>query len=286
VSSDSIAVSGLTADQRRAFQTDGFVHLPAVFEAAAMQDEWWAELAETRGALRDDPVTWRPQHGGLKRAKQAGIQRRFETARTKGVIDALLGVDTWDWPRDWGTTLVTFPCGRPASEWDVPADNWHWDNPTAWNRARLTGLFIVALVGDVRAAGGGTLVLAGSPQLVLRHYGAMPAEKRALGKPYEMGRFARSHPWLAALTGHAPSPGDRIAAFMRAGGEVDGVPVRVVELTGDAGDVIVCHPLIVHSRAPNCGTTPRMMRIKQHFKSHEAQWLTKAAEEARRKGKL
>ena len=27
-------------------------------------------------------------------------------------------------------------------------------------------------------------------------------------------RFHRSHPWLMALTGQAPSPADRIAAFM------------------------------------------------------------------------
>jgi hypothetical protein len=200
----------------------------------------------------------------------------------KGAIDALLGEEEWDWPRDWGRAIVTFPSGRPASEWDVPTDIWHWDNPTAWNRKRLTGLFIVACVNQVRPAHGGTLVLAGSPQLVLRHYETLPAEKRALGHIYEIGRFRRSDPWLATLSGHAPSPPDRIAAFMQAGGEVGGVRVRVVELTGEPGDVVFCHPLIVHGTAPNCGTAPRMMRIKQHFKSREAVRLTKAGEAARK----
>ena len=51
--------------------------------------------------------------------------------------------------------------------------------------------------------------------------------------PWE--RFHRSHPWLMALTGQAPSPADRIAAFMDRETLVEGVPLRVVELTGSRG---------------------------------------------------
>ena len=78
-------------------------------------------------------------------------------------------------------------------------------------------------------------------------------------------RFSRSHPWLAALTGKAPSPPDRIAAFMRAETDVDGIPARVVELTGEPGDVALCHPAILHAVAPNRGARPRFMRIKQQL---------------------
>jgi ectoine hydroxylase-related dioxygenase (phytanoyl-CoA dioxygenase family) len=66
-----------------------------------------------------------------------------------------------------------------------------------------------------------------------------------------------------ALTGKAPSPPDRIAAFMEAGTEIDGVPVRVVELTGEPGDMVFCHPTIVHCASPNHGAQPRFMRIAQ-----------------------
>jgi ectoine hydroxylase-related dioxygenase (phytanoyl-CoA dioxygenase family) len=46
---------------------------------------------------------------------------------------------------------------------------------------------------------------------------------------------------------------------MREGAVLDGVSVRVVELTGAAGDVFLVHPWILHTAAPNCNPTPRMM---------------------------
>jgi hypothetical protein len=75
-------------------------------------------------------------------------------------------------------------------------------------------------------------------------------------------RFHRSHPWIMALTGQVPSPADRIAAFMDRETIVEGVPLRVVELTGEPGDMVFCHPVMVHCVAPNRGTRPRFMRIK------------------------
>ena len=48
---------------------------------------------------------------------------------------------------------------------------------------------------------------------------------------------------------------------------LDGLPVRVVELTGRAGDVYVTHPWILHSIAPNASDTPRMMRSRFIWKS-------------------
>lgn len=55
---------------------------------------------------------------------------------------------------------------------------------------------------------------------------------------------------------------------MDVGAEIDGVAVRVVELTGAPGDMVFCHPTIVHAVAPNCGAQPRFMRIKQQLLSH------------------
>ena len=54
---------------------------------------------------------------------------------------------------------------------------------------------------------------------------------------------------------------------------VEGVPLRVVELTGEPGDMVFCHPLIVHCAAPNRGARPRFMRIKQQFLTLEGRRL-------------
>ena len=68
----------------------------------------------------------------------------------------------------------------------------------------------------------------------------------------------RSQPWLKALATDDDDP-DRNERFMTET-DVDGVPVRVVELTGAAGTVYITHPWVLHSLAPNTRKTPRLMR--------------------------
>jgi ectoine hydroxylase-related dioxygenase (phytanoyl-CoA dioxygenase family) len=79
-----------------------------------------------------------------------------------------------------------------------------------------------------------------------------------------------------ALTGLAPSPADRIAAFMDRETIVEDVPLRVVELTGEPGDMVFCHPVMVHCAAPNRGARPRFMRIKTQILTHEGRALRDA----------
>jgi hypothetical protein len=41
---------------------------------------------------------------------------------------------------------------------------------------------------------------------------------------------------------------------------VDGVEVRVVELCGEPGDVVLMNPRCLHAAAPNAGASPRLMQ--------------------------
>ena len=68
----------------------------------------------------------------------------------------------------------------------------------------------------------------------------------------------RSHPWIRDLMSTG-GPGDRVGRFMHEETLIDGIPVRVVELTGAAGDVVLMHPWMFHAPAANCCPTPRMM---------------------------
>ena len=265
--------TGLSAEEMAAFERDGFVRIRGAFgraDAEAMQDEWWAELAKVHGVDRDDRSTWRKPALDLRGPKSAPSQRLIETDRVRGVIDALLGEGAWSGPKDWGRPIVTFPSGAPPEAWTIPKTVWHWDGRTDWNLKRLTTLLVVAFVGEVRPRGAGTLVVAGSPKVVLEQYGTIPAPVRGLGGTWWRDRLHRDHPWFAQLAGYAPGPEDRTRAFMDAGG-----PLRVVELTGEPGDMVFCHPLLVHAGAPNCRDVPRMVRIKQQLMSHEAQRLSK-----------
>jgi hypothetical protein len=257
------------------FHRDGFVVVREAFaraDAAAMEDRWWAELESAHDIRRDDRSTWRPPAGDLKHAKRDPIQAKILTARVRGVIDDLLGEDNWPVPRDWGRTIATFP---EPGVWDVPTHLWHWDNLGAWHRDELNALFVVSFIGTVAPRGGGTLVLAGSPRLLLQQDDALtPGERDDFVVRREI--FHSSHPWFEALTGKSASPADRMAAFMDSDALVEGVPLRAVELTGEPGDMVFCHPLLVHCGAPNRGAWPRFMRIKQQLTTHEGRRLLRA----------
>ena len=53
--------------------------------------------------------------------------------------------------------------------------------------------------------------------------------------------------------------GERIERFMGRVEDLDGIPLQVVEATGNAGDVILVHPLVMHVAAPNNAAQPRFM---------------------------
>jgi hypothetical protein len=235
-----------------------------------MERRWWQELEDARGIRRYDRSTWRPIPGDLKAAKRDPMQARILTERVRGVFDDLLGKGAWSPPRNWGRSLVTFP--EPGS-WQVPTGHWHWDNPCEPHLDHPRGLFVVSFIGSVAPRGGGTLILSGSPRLLIQQERRIPASRRDDSIAMSWDRLHRSHPWLMALTGQAPSPADRIAAFMDRETIVDGVPLRVVELTGEPGDMVFCHPVMVHCVGPNRGTRPRFMRIKTQVLTHESREL-------------
>jgi hypothetical protein len=263
----------LTSSDIMRFERDGYVVVKQAFSRAdglAMERQWWQQLADAHGIRRDDRSSWRQIRGDLKAAKRDPAQARILTERVRGVFDDLLGPGAWSRPRNWGRCLVTFP--EPGA-WEVPTRHWHWDNPCALHLDHPRALFVVSFIGPVAPRGGGTLIVSGSPRLLIQREQRMPADQRRdLGAlPWE--RFHRSHPWLMALTGQAPSPADRTAAFMDEETTVEGAPLRVVELTGEPGDMVICHPVMVHCVAPNRGARPRFMRIKQQILTHEGRAL-------------
>jgi len=262
-------LSALASPDIQRFERDGYVVVRQAFspaDALAMERSWWSELEDAHGICRDDRSSWRQIPGDLKAAKRDRIQARILTGRVRGVVDDLLGTAAWSPPRDWGRAIVTFP--EPGA-WEVPTRLWHWDNLCEPHFDQPKALFVVSFIGSVAPRSGGTLILSGSPRLLIQQERRIPASQRGGSGASIWDRFHGSHPWLMALTGQAPSPADRTAAFMDGETIVEGVPLRVVELTGEPGDMIFCHPVVVHCRAPNRGGRPRFMRIKQQLLTHQ-----------------
>jgi Phytanoyl-CoA dioxygenase (PhyH) len=242
----------LTEDQHEEFRATGLVRLGGAFpEAAAeaMCGRLWEFLASQFAIQRGERSTWTvEQPSRFQPVTHSGAFRAVAGGSLPAALDALLGPGQWAHPRWWGRPLVTFPQDGP---WELPARAWHFDWMPASAGQRPIQFF--AFLNQVRSHGGGTLVLAGSHRLVASYLG--------LGEAFRLDRVRTSlggHPWLGGLW-KAGDRGDRIRRYMNDGTVIDGVPLRVVELTGEPGDVILMHSDCFHAAAPNRLTEPRMM---------------------------
>ncbi len=260
------------ADLER-FERDGYVVVRQAFPHADgldMEQRWWRELEDAHGIRADDRSSWHQIQGDLKAAKRDRTQARILTERASGVLDDLLGPAAWLPPRDWGRAIATFP--GPGA-WELPCQALALGQPQRPAPRSPAG----PVRGQLHRPGRAGRRRNPDPVRVAppRDPAGTPvsaSQRRELGGSV-WDRFHRPHPWLMALTGQAPSPADRTAAFMDTETIVDGVPLRVVELTGDPGDMVFCHPVIVHCAAPNRGTRPRFMRIKTQVLTREGHEL-------------
>jgi hypothetical protein len=238
------------------FCRTGIIKIERAFsrgDATRMQDVLWGELRRRYGIERDDPSTWnRHEPTGLKSTKRSGVFAPICSPVVSDVLDGLLGAERWQRPTQFGNVLVTMP---KATEWRVPHRIWHSDFPSTLPADRLVAVKVWALVDTVDPGGGGT------PQLVGSHASFARYVARSPEPDYKRAKFGflNSHPWLKALTRDDGDPA-RNETFMGAATDVDGVPLRVIECTGDAGDVYVTHPWVFHSIADNVTPRPRLMR--------------------------
>src|SRR3984957_10489844 len=168
----------LTSADVRRFERDGYLVVRQAFAPAdglAMERQWWRELEDAHGIRRDDRSSWRQLPGDLKAAKRDPRQAAILTERVRGVLDDLLGRGAWLPPRDWGRPLLTFP--EPGAS-DRPAGQWHWDNPCERPLDKPRALFVVSFIGAVEPRGGGTLILSGSPRLLIEQERQLAADQR------------------------------------------------------------------------------------------------------------
>jgi hypothetical protein len=242
----------LTAHQHEQFRATGLLRLEGAFPPAAaeaMSGRLWDFLVSQYAIDPNDRSTWTvEQPARFQPVTHSGAFRAVGAGPLCAALDALLGPGQWARPRWWGRPLVTFPQDGP---WELPARAWHFDCMPVSPGHRPVQFF--AFLNKVLPHGGGTLVLAGSHRLVAPYLG--------LGEAFRLDRVRTSlasHPWLRGLW-QPDDADDRIQRYMSDGTIIDGVPLRVIELTGEPGDVILMHSDTFHAVAPNRLAEPRMM---------------------------
>jgi ectoine hydroxylase-related dioxygenase (phytanoyl-CoA dioxygenase family) len=244
--------TGLTLEQLDQYATEGVVRLPGAVPIAdieAMAEVLWRRLRTRHGVFHDRPQTWIVPHPAQLTAKTDELAGMASPA-VLAVVDQLLGVGGWNPPERWGLPLVTLP--GFADGWDVPHKGWHLDIQAAAEPPRVARIFV--LLTDLAPGGGATGYVAGSHRVLQ----ALAREAGRSLKSGEARELLLAHPWFAALFAR-PDGADRRAWFMEQPGDAGGVPVRVGEMTGQAGDAYVMDPLILHAMTPNVLATPRLM---------------------------
>lgn len=237
------------------FADEGLLRLEGLLEGGCVVSARRAVLAplEQLGIWRDGD--WRLDErrkpiwpdAGLKPARDIGHRRPEVEAliaqpALRAVVECLLNRNTFDekvYPRP--QVLASLPnCDR----WFIPT-GWHTDLPRLAS-GRRPGVQLFTFLDRVEPQGGGTVVVAGSHRLL--------NDGRNL-KVSEITAALRGEPFFQQLLGLTCEP----APDALPSGRVEGVPLKVVELVGQPGDVWLMDLRVLHAVAPNASRRPRLM---------------------------
>ena len=241
----------MPGDVSVAFREEGVLFLRGAFGrevGAILRDMVWRHIEQTTPVRLAAPNSWAHEGNfGLRTVEGRDMWNMVHTCGPLvDALDAIFGPDGW-LPPSPPQILLSFPTRGP---WRMPT-GWHidfgLDKPT-WP---VFALKMFALLDDVRPEGGGTLLLAGSHRLV---------EHLAMehGRPVDPfggeERLLDPLPAVRALlagTAHRDQLGKSFKAH--------DMELRPVEITGQAGDIVLTHMHVFHSPAPNVTDRPRQM---------------------------
>jgi len=238
------------------FASHGWMRVDGAFSGEAavlMRDAVWSALAAD-GMERNRPATWlveRPTH--LQHLKDHPAFQAMGGERLRAALDAVFEDQSYETPKNWGALFVAFPT---TQEWGVPSSGWHIDAHYGGALSPTRGVKTHALLDDIAPRGGATLILSGSHRLVYNWFKAHPPPPGT--RSADMRKLLQAHPYIAELHADGDSS-ERIARFMERTQEIEGVPLRVVENVGCAGDVILVHPLVLHAATRNNSARPRFL---------------------------
>jgi hypothetical protein len=248
----------LTAEQREEFDRLGIVRLSGAIapkDVKAMSDSVWDAVERRVKVRRDDPSTWKAQRVmGAQDLPKAATFDQIASPQVCDALDDLFGGGGWQRPEQWASLLVTFP--ESSERWDVPHNTWHLDFPAASVPRELFGVRLFTSLARLQPGGGGTVFVAGSHRLVQNLAGKNGVER--LRSADARKALIRTHPWIKRLCTFDAGV-DRVRQFVKVGAMIGGNQVRVVEMTGEAGDVLLAHPLLLHAAATNCASVPRIV---------------------------
>jgi len=230
----------LSSEDVEAFIHRGFCTLEGAFsreQAARVRSLVWDRMRAKAGIDRDDPATW-PETYDIEEHLDHPVVCETFTDRLARAVEDLVGDGRWNGSRSWGLWPVNFRFGA-GEPYQIPSFGWHVDGN--WFRHTIDcarqGLLLIGLFSDIAPRGGGTILSAGSHRITARVLARHPE--------------GLDHRELFAEVLREP-----LGDFH--------------EVTGRAGDVVLGHPFLFHTRGfkhvgeprfisnAECGLTGRM----------------------------
>ena len=211
----------LIGEQAEHFLERGFVTVRGAFDAAGAQQ--WLDDAWIRfGCDREDAGTWAEKRIHLSSRSWVDA-RDFAPAAWRSAVELAGGVERVRLPWKWGNGFIANLGAGSDRPWQPPsaaAGGWHKDGDffRHFLDSPEQALLTIAVWTDMPPRGGGTFVAADSVPVV--------------------GRFLAEHP-EGVLPGKFP-----YAALIEQCRDF-------VELTGEAGDVVLLHPYTLHAASQN-----------------------------------
>jgi hypothetical protein len=207
----------------------GHCRVDAAFDradATAVCDLVYERMHAKAGIVRTDASTW-PQAYDIEEHLTAPVVRRCFSDRVAIAIEQLVGKGRWTGRRDWGLWPVNFRW-QPDGTTEIPDCGWHVDGN--WFRHTVDcpkqGLLVIGIFTDLDPGGGGTVLAEGSHRRAIRILARHPEG------------LAHRELFDAVLE-------EPIGGFH--------------EITGRAGDVILAHPLLFHTRGTKRSGPPRIL---------------------------
>ncbi|MGH3172018.1 MAG: hypothetical protein ACRDN0_39955 [Trebonia sp.] len=211
----------LTDEQAEHFLERGFVTLKGAFDPAEARQ--WLDDAWVRfGYDRNDPASWTEKRIHLSSRSKADA-RTFAPAVWRAAMDLTGGEERVDLPWQWGDGFIANLGVGDDRPWQPPSPavgGWHKDGDffRHFLDSPEQGLLTFVLWTDMVHQGGGTFVAADSVPVI--------------------ARFLAGHP-----EGVLPGDFDYAALI--------GQCHDFVEMTGEAGDVVLLHPFTLHATSQN-----------------------------------
>lgn len=223
----------LTETQIEAFITDGYVRVERAF-SRQVADAGREILWRATGCDPDDASTWTEPVIRLWDHAEEPFRFAANAPALHEAFDQLVGPGRWVPRESLGSWPIRFPSDREAGD-----DGWHIDASFGEGEDYLNWRM------NLRSAGRALLML-----FLFSDVGADDAPTRI-----RVGSHLRIPPVLAPFgeAGLSMTDGRMLETYAA----TDDLSLALA--TGDAGDIYLCHPFLVHAAQPNRRGRPKFM---------------------------